>query len=205
MSNWISVIAAIIGSIIGGIITGYFTLRGAKLTHQNDLDKQKIDKENIIKGLLQSLHDEIETLWETYNKGVGVKLEALGDNQPFIWYYPVTQEYFTVYNGNSFLIGQIDNNDLRRAIIISYTKARGLIDSYRFNNDLLQKYEYWPFLFQETKNPIHEANKIAYITSLTKYANGLKISHNELKQQVNDLLRMLHKHGVLYESKQDAI
>jgi hypothetical protein len=194
---------ALLASIIGGFIAGYFTLRGVNKAHQNDLEKQKKDREAIIKGLLQSLHDEIETLWETYMKGIGVKLEALSDNQPLHFYYPITQEYFTVYNGNSFLIGQIDNNDLRKAIITSYTKARGLIDSYRFNNDLLQKYEYWSFLFQETKNPQHAININAYHDSLTKHAKDLKESHGELKEDVKNLLRMLRKQGVLFEQKQD--
>lgn len=202
-NNWISIIAAILGSILGGGITGYFTLRGVKQAHQNDLEKQKKDRETIVRGLLQSLHDEIETLWETYMKGIGVKLEALDDNQPFLLYYPVTQEYFTVYTGNSFLIGQIDNNDLRKAIITSYTYARGLIDSYRFNNDLLQKYEYWSFLFQESKNPQHAANKDAYSDSLIKYAKDLKESHGELKEDVNNVLRMFRKQGVLFEQKKD--
>lgn len=192
-NSWISIVAAILGSIVGGSITGYFTLRGVKQAHRNDLEKQKKDRETIIRGLLQSLHDEIETLWETYMKGIGVKLEALTDNQPFLFYYPVTQEYFTVYTGNSFLIGQIDDNDLRKAIITSYTKARGLIDSYRFNNDLLQKYEYWSFLFQESKNPQHATNRDAYLKTLINCAKDLKISHDELKGDVNNLLRMFRK------------
>lgn len=50
-NSWISIIAAILGSIVGGSIAGYFTLRGVKQAHQNDLEKQKKDRENIIKGL----------------------------------------------------------------------------------------------------------------------------------------------------------
>lgn len=101
------------------------------------------------------------------------------------------------------MIGQIDNNDLRKAIITSYTKARGLIDSYRFNNDLLQKYEYWSFLFQESKNPQHATNRDAYWVTLINYAKDLKKSHGELKENVNSLLRMLRKQGVLFEQKQE--
>jgi hypothetical protein len=201
-NSWITIIASILGSIVGGGIAGFFTLQGVKKAHQHDLEKQKKDREALVKSLLQSLHDEIETLWETYMKGIGVKLEALSDNQPFLLYYPVTQEYFTVYTGNSFLIGQIDNNDLRKAIIATYTKARGLIDSYRFNNDLLQKYEYWSFLFQETKNSQHATNRDAYRDSLIKYAKDLKESHSELKEDANNVLRILRKQGSLSEQRQ---
>lgn len=131
-NSWVTIMAAILGSIVGGAIAGYFTLQGVKKAHQHDLEKTTKDREALVKSLLQSLHDEIETLWETYMKGIGVKLEALSDKQPFHYYYTATQEYFSVYTGNSFLIGQIDNNDLRKAIITTYTYARGLIDSYRF-------------------------------------------------------------------------
>ena len=80
-------------------------------------------------GILQAIHDEIETLWDNYMDGIGHHTEALADGQPLNIYYPVTQEYFTVYNTNAFFIGRIRDHDLRKLIVSTYSKARGLIDS----------------------------------------------------------------------------
>ena len=200
MDNLMSAtIGGVAGAVIGAIITGWFTIRAVRQTHQNDLEKQEINEEQLIKSILQALYDEIDTLWNMYNNRVGIKLEALPEKTIFHLIYPVTQEYFTVYNGNSFLIGRIKDHDLRKAIITTYTRAKGLLDSFRMNNDLLQKFDYFYLLHQETGNSVHEQARNIQHLLLIDYAEKLKVSHNELKQEVHNLLRMFNKQGVISE------
>jgi len=199
MYGWIAFGAAIGGAIVGGVITGYFTLRGVEKSHQNAIELQQKKEQAIIQGLLQALHDEVETIWERYMEGVGFHLEALKENQPLIMYYPVVQDYFTVYNSNAFLIGHIDDNDLRKDIVFLYTTAKGLVDSYRLNNDLVQKFEYWNGLHLETQNEAHKNRAVAQFAVLVEYAKTIKKQHDILKQKSSELLRKFRKSGVLSE------
>ncbi|MFZ5996900.1 MAG: hypothetical protein ACOYW7_05370 [Nitrospirota bacterium] len=190
---------ALVAAVIGGIITGRYTLKGVKEAHANDVAMQRENEENLVRSLMQSLHDEIDTLWHTYHNNIGNAVETLQDNQPFLRYYPVTQDYFTVYNANAILIGRISDHDLRRQIVIAYTKARGLIDSFRLNNDFLNKYEYWDFVYNETLQPAHRSAMMAYRDTLVNYARVIKEMHNDMRREVETLIRMLNRFGVIHD------
>lgn len=200
MEGWIAFGAAIVGAIVGGAITGFFTLKGVFKAHKNTVDLQKNKEESAIKGLLQALHDEVETIWDRYMEGAGFHLEALKDNEPFLMYYPVVQDYFTVYNSNAFLIGHIPDTDLRKDIVYIYTTAKGLVDSYRLNNDLVQKFEHWNNMHLETQNKVHQNRAAAQYGALVEYAKSIKKQHDILKKKSNELLRKLRKGGVLSEN-----
>lgn len=150
---------------------------------------------------MQAIHDEIETVLERYLETMGPTLESLKEGQPLMVYYPIVSDYFTIYNGNSFLIGRIPDNDLRKQIIKTYTLAKGMIDSYRMNNDLFQKYEYWYQLFEESKNQVQMKKAEVFYNALVEYAKKLKLGHDQIKSEIAQLLRNLRKQGVLSEKK----
>ena len=188
---------ALLSSGVGAFIGSVLTLVGAFLAHwleRNEADRKNADH---LLGLLQGIHDEVESLWELYMSSIGPFAEALQANEPLLFYWPITQDYFTIYNSNSFFIGKIKNHDLRKQIVATYAKARGLIDSYRMNNDLLQKLEYAELLAQESQSPIHKANAQARQRSLVQYAPQLTTRHHDFKAMVGELLRHLRKEGVL--------
>lgn len=193
--------SGIVGAVVGGITAGYFALRSAKQNHDNQLKIIRENEEKLIKGLLQAIHDEIETIFERYQETMGSRLESLADGQPLLFYYPLVSDFFTVYNGNSFLLGRIQDNDLRKQIIKTYSLGKAIVDSFRMNNDLIQKFEYWDQIFQESKNEVHKQKALAMFASLIQYAKGLKTTHQQLKEESSQLLRSLRKHGVLSEKR----
>jgi len=197
--DWSAFGSAITGAIIGGLITGYFALRSTEKSHDNQLKQATQNEEKLIKGVLQAIHDEIETVFERYQETMGARLESLKDGEALLVYYPLVSDFFTVYNGNSFLIGRIPDNDLRQQIIKTYTLAKGMVDSFRMNNDLNQKFEYWHQVFQESKIEIHQQKAAAHLAVLIEYAKTLKTSHQQVKSETAQLLRLLRKHGVLSE------
>ena len=197
--DWSVFGSAITGAIIGGLITGYFALRTTKKAHNNQMELVIQNETKLIQGLLQAIHDEIETVFERYQESMGARLESLKDGEALLFYYPLVSDFFTVYNGNSFLLGRIPDNDLRKQIIKTYTLAKGMVDSYRMNNDLNQKFEHWHQVFQESKNEIHQQKASAQLRALVEYAKNLKKDHQEVKTETAQLLRTLRKHGVLSE------
>lgn len=197
--DWINFFSAIAGAIVGGSIAGFFSLKATQKSHQNELDKAKESEEKLISGFLQAIHDEIETVYDRYQESMGARLESLDDGNALTFYYPLVSDFFTVYNGNSFLLGRISGNDLRKQIIKTYTVSKGLVDSFRMNNDLVSKYEFSERLYAETKLDVHKDQSIAHYQALVEYAKTLKELHRTLKQEVSLLLRELRKNGVLNE------
>ena len=198
--DWSSFGAAIIGAVIGGLIAGYFALRATNKSHENQQKLSTHNDELAMAGYLQAIHDEIETVFDRYQESMGARLESLDDREALAYYYPLVSDFFTVYSGNSNLIGRVESNDLRKQIIVTYTLARGLVDSYRMNNDLVSKWEYSEKLFSESQLEVHKDQAIAHYASLIDYAKELKNLHALLKNEVSALLRELRKNGVLNET-----
>lgn len=197
--DWYTFGSAISGAIIGGLIAGFFALRSTQKSFDNQRKHADENEEKLIKGVLQSIHDEIETIIDRYQETMGARIESLGKGEALSFYYPLVSDFFTVYNGNSFLIGRIPDNDLRKQIIKTYTLAKGIVDSFRMNNDFVSKWEFAEKLYAETKSDVHKEQAIAHYASLIDYAETLKESHKSLKAEVATLLRELRKNGVLNE------
>ncbi|AEB08503.1 hypothetical protein [Desulfobacca acetoxidans] len=193
-----SVVAALLAAYLGG----RYTFRAVEKTFAKNLELQKVNQENIIKALLQAIHDEIETLWEHYSSELGAKIDSLPDNHPLNYLFPILQDYFTIYTGNAILIGHIFDVELRKSIVTTYTKARAMIDTIRLNNELVQKNEFWFRLYQQSKDPTLAKNVDDSWTLLIEYAKVIKKYHADMKITVNDLLRKLRKTGVLYQERQ---
>ncbi|MCA2019180.1 hypothetical protein LDJ79_23985 [Vibrio tritonius] len=197
--DWSSFGPAILGAISGGLITGWFSMKATSTSFENQQKQLDDSEKKLISGLLQALHDEIETVYERYQDIMGARLETLPDGEALTFYYPLVSDFFTVYNGNSFLIGRIPSNDLRKQIIKTYTLAKGIVDSFRLNNDLVGKFELANKIYEESQQEIHKQQAIAHYKSLIEYAKNLKTTHSELKREVSKLLRELRKNGVLDE------
>lgn len=192
--------SGLIGAIVGAFVAGYCSIKATEIAHRNQKTQSEENEKRLLVGLLQSIHDEIETVFEGYQETMGAKLESLSEGDGLIWYYPLVSDYFTIYNSNGFLIGKISSNDLRKQIIKTYTLAKGMIDSYRMNNDLVGKFEYANKLSEETGSVVHKNQANARYSGLIEYAKTLKESHKELKSEVSGLLRELRKNGVLNEN-----
>lgn len=115
----------------------------------------------------------------------------------FSYYYPITQNYFIIFDQNAHLIGRIKDNEIRNAIIKGYEMMKGLADSFKFNNNLVNKFENTSYIFNKTAT-IQDANiLISQINMLYKYSYKLKIAHERIKQEIidgeNSLLKLLEK------------
>ncbi len=182
-----------LNSFISALIGGSLAVLASYLSHKWNRDKEKENEVKLIANLVRSIHDEIDTLWNQYNNKIGSQIELLEPNQPFNFYWAISQDYFTIYTRNAHLISKIDDGTLRRQIVSTYSRSRGLIDSYQLNNNLVHKYEQAYLLFQQTNNPIHKHQADSKLQILTSYADSLKQTHFEVKESVELLLSTINK------------
>jgi hypothetical protein len=189
----ISLVSVVIGGIIGGSMSLIASLKATERAYKYRLKLQEQSRQEGVKNLIQAIHDEIDILWDRYLWGAGNELEKLAEGEPFLSFYPVTQEYFIVYNANASLIGSIDNHELRKEIVTIYTKAKSLIDSYKMNNNYLERYHNLTSLFQQSKNPIFEQQASVIKILMIDRVKKIKLTHDEIKQDIKTLLEMLKK------------
>jgi hypothetical protein len=92
-----------------------------------------------------------------------------------------------MYQANANLIGEIKNEDLRGLIILTYSAAKGVVDSYRYNNHIVRQHEHWNWIAAETKNDFHRERAKAFLNSCVEYAVVLKKDHYEIKELLQRL------------------
>lgn len=188
---------AITGAILGGLITGFFAVHSTTRAFDNQRQYTKENDERIIRGLLQAIHDEVEVMWGRYQETMGSRIDTLEDDEPLNFYCPLVSDSFTVYNGNSVLIGRIPDNALRKQIIKTYMLAKGMMDLFRLNNDLVQRLETARKIYQETGAEIDKQFADSQFVKLISYANTLKQGHRNLGREINQLLSVLRTQGAL--------
>ncbi|MFH2144590.1 MAG: hypothetical protein ABII75_00985 [Candidatus Omnitrophota bacterium] len=129
----------LIPTALGAFIGSCITLIATIISHHLQCSAQQQREKKEIEGFLQAIHDEIETLWKVYMEGMGNLLEATPINSPLPYYYPLTQEYFTIYVNNTSFVSKIEDIVLRKNIVETYVQAKGVIDSYKMNHELVYK------------------------------------------------------------------
>ncbi len=183
----------LISAVVGGLIAGACVLTAVIIQHNNELALAARKEEALIRGFIYSAITEIQVLWEAYQIGAGKKLEVLEKGKPFLQLYPITQDYFSVYGANAFLVGRIPDPKLRKAIVETYTRARWLIDSYQRNNDMVQRLHHLDLMRQDSENPglIHMI--WTQEQELIKYAPRLLELHRQTKISIEHLFLIVRK------------
>jgi len=193
----ISAVGGFVASIIGGGLGGWLTIKAADKSHQHALKLEEVRHRDDVKSFLQAIYDEMDTLWQAYQLGIGQAIGTLKDGEALNLFFPVQQDYFTVYRANARLIGSVDDHNLRRQIVVTYTRSNAIIDSIRLNNHLLAEWDAMQRISLETQNPLHKHYADARLQGLIEYANKLKISDAQLRQDVELLKAMLMKKEAL--------
>lgn len=193
---FIGFFASIIGALIGGRMTKRAALEAAEKAHKNNIILQEHAHKSSVERLKQAIYDEINTLWERYMWGTGNALENLNDDEPITWYYPLTQNYFTIYEGNISLIGSLEDHELRKSIIISYTKSKSLIDSYRLNNEFVAKWENSQKQWKFTGKPLFADDMHAMYAIMQDYSKKIKEIHKDIKSEFENLKLLFNKRGI---------
>ena len=104
--------------------------------HRQYLDAERRSQDEV-RAFVQAIREEVNAVWGGYDTGARQQLLAVPVDGFFDVIFPVTTEAFTVYNRAAMQVGKVDDEELRRLIIVTYAKAKGLIYSFQLNNQLV--------------------------------------------------------------------
>ncbi len=166
----------------------------------NKLENPSEDFVNYFKNVLNLLNEDIENkpTYPNISEKTYVAIYELFSKLPnfiFNYYYPISQNYFVVYEKNVQLIGKIKDDILGSTIIECYTMMKGLLDSFALNNGLVAKLENFQLALDKNKNVVDAKVILTTIKSLYDYSNKLKFTQQKLKGKIisdeNSLLKLL--------------
>lgn len=167
-------------SLLAALIGGLISLVAVFITEYLTRKRTKSDELELTQNFLKNIKEEINTLWQLYISNMGDILEQHNETEAFHYIYVVNQDYFTIYNNSSQLIGSVKNKKLSSSIIKTYAKAKSLIDTYQLNNKILDKQE----IYASDMN-ISMIN--GYENALKEYTPVLKRLHTDLKEEISTL------------------
>jgi hypothetical protein len=189
--NLLSGLMGLIGSLVGAA-AGYFGATRAadkSYMHQTNLEEERSKTELL--SLLQAIHDEIEIQWDIY-EDYGKVLDNLADGEAVMMQSPIGVN-FTIYLTNCHRIGQIEDHDLRKLIITTYARAIEQVTCVQENNRMLINLD----IIRSAQNVGTWGQEKEQQEQLNYYGGVMKKNHLELKKLKTELLRSLHKRGVL--------
>ncbi|APL45968.1 hypothetical protein QU507_002014 [Escherichia coli] len=172
-------ISGLVGALIGGLFTLWGTLIDGRRQDRASVNEAK-DKQ---KSVLIGIKAEVETLLELYKARIYDSLENYEGGKPFESIFPLTQNYFSFYESNSFALTSV-NEETMKAIVICYGSARSLVDTFRMNNQVLEDLAKLQTIFHETQKDIHRFNLEQTYHIATQYGEGLKQIHGEVMSRI---------------------
>lgn len=185
MQNLYGFAAALIGALVGGV----FTLRATDKAMKEENAKELRRDEKEVQNMLDAVGVEIGTLWNFHMSRIGGMVENLKEGEALEFYYPLTQDYFTVYNTNAGKIGCVKDAVLREAIVVCYNKCKKVVDGFKYNNELFRDYR--QMLLMSPSSSQHSDYVKAKYDELKDYAQLVKTDHFEVKGYVERLLSLL--------------
>ncbi|HHW4399926.1 TPA: hypothetical protein ACUNCG_000467 [Aeromonas hydrophila] len=181
--------AALVGALIGGLLS----LLAIMLSHYLQSKAAEKAEENLINGFIWSIHTEILAAYNRYMATLGTHIEESQENTPIFFHYLIQEDYFTIFNNNSELIGRIKDPNLRIEIINLYTLAKGMVDTFRQNNDFTMRFEEFENNPHLQPQEVYEANLTNYYRQLSTYGNSIRNGHQTFKCEAIKLISRIEK------------
>jgi hypothetical protein len=142
-------------------------------------------------ALLHGLQDEVAGLLQMAGSTPVRPIAAAPDGKPYEGLFTASQDYFTVYHKNAELVMQLEDSELRRQIILTYIRAKGLLDTVSMNRLYLERYHYLQSTFLKTRDVSVQADSEDYRRALIEIAAQLKKADAEFKSTAGHLIELL--------------
>jgi hypothetical protein len=173
------------------------TLRATQRAHENNLLLQAQNQQVTIRGVVQAIYAELSCLWEIYQAEFGEEWDNFKSGEAFETYYPLNQDYFTVFNSTSVFMGQIKDDKLRTAIVKAYLRAKGLIDSHLLNNKLIEEHARLKNAMSLGTDLLQEQIVSDAFEHLKGYGVGIHSAYIDARTSVFEALRLMEQSGMI--------
>jgi hypothetical protein len=192
-----NLLSAVIGAVIGGGATVWAQARSA-----DNQRRERVKAEaDLIRGFVQSIADELKTVWERQSREIGPHLKSRAKDQA-VRPFPVHQSYFIVFDTNASLVGRIPDRELREQIITTYVEAKRFVDSLQYYERTHNEYyQYFSNLTdEELKHQVHLENvygkqysrRQRKLAELIYYSEELTEAHTGLEAKITTALAALN-------------
>ena len=166
--------------LIAAIIGGLLALAGSWIATRIQINAKNKDNKKIERRFIRSIFIEIESVYSRYQE----LSHTIREESDFLKYsISINEDYFPVYHNNVGYLGLIENDKLRNNIISFYTQAKGLIDTLRTNNALLDDLKNATYQYQEEV-------KVDTISTLRQYLSSIKTEDNKTTQIYNEIQKL---------------
>ena len=179
-------IISVVSSVVAGAIVGGSTIFGVRHTLEKQEQRDKNRREEVVHAVLQAFCDELYVVYMRLNsRAVESIWEEFEDKENyqtvcFDGLFSVPQDYLAIYRANANVIGQIKKPpSLRGEIVRNYMLLQLLMEDYKTNSILLNRYE--------------KTNNHKIISRLIKDAQRIRKNHNRFKKSVEGLFEILEK------------
>ncbi len=189
----ITAISTVVAGIIGGWIGARSTKSATERALNHNLTLQEEDRRAVLRGALLGIRAELEQLLmisqaEEIETDVN---EAVVNERPLHVVYPIHLNYFIIYEANASLIGQITDDELRKAIISTYLLASSLINSLKHNSEMEEEY----------RRMVRELEIVptrnALLIDMIGYAETIKASHDAATNSMSYLFTLMDNSALL--------
>ncbi|EPG3109397.1 hypothetical protein NER38_002285 [Klebsiella aerogenes] len=160
------------GAVVGGGFTLWGTIIEGRRQERQNATNAKEERLNVLIGIKA----ELECLFTIYNARMAEHMSSYDGNSPFLFQFPVTQNYFTFYESNSLALSKVSESTLNE-IVALYASSRSLVDSFRGNNVMIEKLIQARRIYESTGLDQHREQFNTDYNIATDYGVGLKDIH----------------------------
>lgn len=176
-----------IGSVWAILVAVWVSWQQAESQRKSEEQKERSE----LAGLLRSLRAELDSTILYTKMRVGHHFDAHQHGRPFLFKYPISENSFPIFDALIPKLGTIQDDELRNHIVQTYSKAKGIVLTFRAHNDLVAD-----FLAADIKKTQDESvASIAHYdrchATLVNYSHELKADFQSVCLEVDALMSKL--------------
>ena len=139
------------------------------------------------------MRDELQATRDAYHTDIGDFIDKLEQKQPLMYHYPVSSQLLPVYHGNLGTILNLEDDELRKQVVVTRTDFVSLMDCFNTNNIRLRSWEEADARAQLGPDPdgslAEEARRCEqtladYAENIISYHNSFRTNHDKLQKLI---------------------
>lgn len=181
---------------VGSIAAIVFAIALTWYQGEASIERERIKEKEDVNGLLLSIKDELSVNMQMAHETVGKALEKTEPGKAFYVFFPVQEDPFCIYNSVTNRLHLIKNEKLRLQIIKTYGVAKGAVQTFRFNNELVTKIELARRMYN-SNGTFRDAVGVKLIeVQINEYGDKVRGHYAQVKIEVENLLSILRERGL---------